>query len=1264
MDPQAIPIPSPTGGVSEAWGYDKQPVGTARDAVNVVGIDPITGRRRLSQRAGLVRHVEDQIDGTYPITWGASIAYDDRKVTYTELSGLPGATGAPTLAWSTTLSRKSKSVNIKNDLSGNLYALDDKNVVSKFNSDGTLLYRISVPVEDKAHVCRALCTDTDGNFYVGVSAGGEQSKAALWRYRHEPDGKIVLDWKITTGRYFEDCAVNTATNYLYTLQTDVKAWRGYVALYTQIETAKPSLSWEKPAPYPSNALTVTADGSVAVASESFADRGKDPFDLTLSPKSVDWTPADLSNYQDRIHAYFDAADTNYIQKDDGGGLLTAVTDDGDQVLYWRDKANVHLDVFGYGRDWKSSTGTASARPTYRKRGAFGAPTLVFDATSAQYMVSEGVKNTKANHKDTTKQVLPGWEYTVGANGSGFLVWAVVKPTVQALLTPIFGHQNLGGVVRVTANSNAAFAVNSGTLMAADLTAAGAFTATTFDNANAAAIVVLCIDGFMGGGTVQNTFMTLNGRYQGRYVSTLAGERNANTNVTQLGRFLTAWGIPETGGADLYGSFEIAEMGVLRASTKTPVSGNPNVIQDDGAVNTDTEQNRLVGYLAHKYGLQHLLPDVASGDAATHIYRNYPPTKTASFTASLQWQIYNPNPLVTLYDSSGVIKSVHPSTHINTPGIGYGITSDSDGNFYTVGQTFLSGGTYPLVTKLIDNGLSGFSLGWQRTFDPAASGPATAYTYHYPRMSVDPFDNVYVPMAVTGNATAATVWVLDKNGTTETVYATDANPANDLDGYAVVPSPEKIDYAPDAVNRSYTMYVATDNGGTASVATVRAVDIVSSALNQGQPRTYQSISASGGSLYRWDSGTVTTLATGVLAVDAQFIDSAWLYGKLYIVDGFNTIVYDPKLGTVTTAKSTSSGSIPKRCKLICNYNGRLVLARAADDPFKLFASKVGDPANWDVNPPVPNSLQAFDMQSEATGRPQDAINAIIPYTDQSLIVGCENMILAVSGDPMDNARITEITRQTGMAFGRCWAIDDDGAIYFAGSKGGIYRMVPGAPIARISRAGDNRVADIERRIMTLNQSTHRIEMRWDYTLDGLWVFIIDMVGSPSSNHEHYFWERLTGGWWPIAFNGLDLEPTCAFQNNDPTLSERAMLIASGGYIRRVSRDATDDDGVPIATDVYWPISLSDVAETDVRGIDLDMASTQGTANLEVYASSTPEDLGVRKSQSGLVPGLNTGKVTVGRGSCITLHLTAGTADNRWALEKVVAHVNVEGQRRNK
>lgn len=238
-----------------------------------------------------------------------------------------------------------------------------------------------------------------------------------------------------------------------------------------------------------------------------------------------------------------------------------------------------------------------------------------------------------------------------------------------------------------------------------------------------------------------------------------------------------------------------------------------------------------------------------------------------------------------------------------------------------------------------------------------------------------------------------------------------------------------------------------------------------------------------------AAAILTGGTGILDITRTFAASAQLFGKLYLTDGRNYYVFDPVKNEVEPYESDSRGEVPKRARLMEAWNGRLVLARTQDSDTTWFMSKQGDPENWDYFPPNPTVQDAVNADSaKGPGRAPDSITALVAFDDSTLIIGCDSSIFAMRGDPLggmrldssQGGRLDQITDQTGMAFGRPTTRGPSGEIYFYGQRGGVYVL---------TEQGVERITEktIEARLQSIDLSSHRVELAWDYRNEGLHLF---------------------------------------------------------------------------------------------------------------------------------------------------------------------------------
>lgn len=418
---------------------------------------------------------------------------------------------------------------------------------------------------------------------------------------------------------------------------------------------------------------------------------------------------------------------------------------------------------------------------------------------------------------------------------------------------------------------------------------------------------------------------------------------------------------------------------------------------------------------------------------------------------------------------------------------------------------------------------------------------------------------------------------------------------------------------------------------------------------------------------WDSITGGEGGADALDATTDYVDATVAFQKIYFTDGLSYKVWsvNPDTGaeSIVTWKSKSGGKIPPRARLMTTWRGRIVLARFADDPNVWAMSAIGDPDDWDFFPPTPTATQAVLASLTRAGNMPDSINAVVSYNDDLLFFGGDRSIWRLTGDPQSGGQLDLVTDVTGMTFGRCWTKDPQGALYFFGSRGGVYAMAPGGPPQRISL---NR---IERRLQNIDLGANYVELVWNYDDEGLQVLVFPFEKDPTSNgssvREMYFWEKKTDSWWPDQFgrSGVtNYQPTAAVVLDSDAPSDRVMVFGcEDGIVRKWSRTAKDDDLSPIDSYVLiGPMSISKTGqELHSSMFTAVLASNQDGCRYEYYLSDEPDNMGPPWVAGNLLPGRNDSVSARARGAYLWLKLRNALADSRWAAEHFSAHLDVAG-----
>jgi hypothetical protein len=463
----------------------------------------------------------------------------------------------------------------------------------------------------------------------------------------------------------------------------------------------------------------------------------------------------------------------------------------------------------------------------------------------------------------------------------------------------------------------------------------------------------------------------------------------------------------------------------------------------------------------------------------------------------------------------------------------------------------------------------------------------------------------------------------------------------------------VPVAPNGASLVQGMAVlVTDLGGAVqSSQSGRVVTLV--AVSQGEVRT----AAAGATT--WSTPTNNTAfspplnATGILY-------SASNNQKLYFADGSNWCYFDPVTGSLETWVATA-GSLPvddagNTPRLICTWRGRTVLSGLIFDPQDWFMSRVGDPTDFDYAPLSPGAAQAVAGISAPQGIVGDVVTALIPYTDDVLVFGCDHSIYMMRGDPMAGGSIDLISDTIGMAWGAAWCKDPFGTLYFMSNKMGVYALVPGQAPQRVS-------GPIDPLLYPLDSGLNTFLLIWDDRWQGFHLFVTPTAAAAVTTH--YFYEARAGAWWTDQFASNAMNPLacCTFDGNNP--GDRAALIGSwDGYVRYLSPDATNDDGITIQSSVVLgPINTPNMDEMLLKDIQAILAASSGPVIYSVFVGATAE---LALSSAPVAVGTwsaNRNLLTYVRRSGHAVYVQL-TSSFQWAMEAIRLRVATTGKVRRR
>jgi hypothetical protein len=682
----------------------------------------------------------------------------------------------------------------------------------------------------------------------------------------------------------------------------------------------------------------------------------------------------------------------------------------------------------------------------------------------------------------------------------------------------------------------------------------------------------------------------------------------------------------------------------------------------------TTVERLEGMLAHYYGSSDVLPDTGSPsqDGTTLLWNAHPfggeryPVGDGFGFIGLEPGESN----ATESSRAGVAKYSGANGAMvwamNAPGVGSGLAVAPEGRVISAGEGEKDSTVY--ARALIDRGAT-FSAGtsegaWTASDETLSSSPLA--------VEADISGNAYVALRTDNEADANNrrIAVLD-NGSGKELARAEIEGNKQLVRGIALPQPPLPNYYDDDIDTPEFVYVASNAGSSFENAVVTKFRLVTQRQvldDSASLRRHRLVVVGGGDVKLVDQSGISSVTggTGALLADSPYVQGVQLFGEVFLTDGEKIVVLNPRTGELKDYAPTDGGEAPQRCRILTAWRGRLILARAADYPYEITASELGNPYGMNIYPAALSSTQAWRGTAAGVGRAPDVVNSFVPLNDDLAIIGGDHSMHILRGDPSAGGEIDAMSDSMGLAFGNAWCRGPAGEVYAFTSRGGVIAITGGGQFERLTL---NR---IERTLQAVDLTLFKIRMAWDYRNEGLIVVPVPYVRT-GEKHRGWFWQAQTGGWFEDEWSETDIQPSAltVFDGDDP--DDRLVLFGcEDGHLRYVDVDAKSDDGRRIRSELrIGPlVPGGDSYRYRFMQPQVVLAHDQGGVSYELQASDTAD-------QPGRV--WASGRVEAGRSSYLPVR-TAGAAvwmtlrndnlEERWSLEDATLGVARAGRARSR
>ncbi len=307
---------------------------------------------------------------------------------------------------------------------------------------------------------------------------------------------------------------------------------------------------------------------------------------------------------------------------------------------------------------------------------------------------------------------------------------------------------------------------------------------------------------------------------------------------------------------------------------------------------------------------------------------------------------------------------------------------------------------------------------------------------------------------------------------------------------------------------------------------------------------------------------------------------------------------------------------------------------------------GDPLDWDYGASSSDVARAVAGSSAEAGRVGDGHTAVIPHTDDYMILACSASLWLLRGDPAYGGQIDNLSQNIGVLDKLAWCRGPNGGTIILG-QAGLYAIPPGG-------AGfpERLSANLPQELRDVSPVNHSISLAYDARDQGIHIFL-----SPGSGNSrlHWWFDIKAQAFWPVRL-ATTSDPTVAmaYASRDP--SDSAVLLGCrDGYVRRFRDSWETDEGTEVESWVkigpiraagdYFEGILTDLVGAlakDSAGVTWSLLA--GTTHEEAVKATTVRATGTWSA------GLNSIQWPMVRCGSFVLKLENASL-RAWALERV-------------
>lgn len=310
----------------------------------------------------------------------------------------------------------------------------------------------------------------------------------------------------------------------------------------------------------------------------------------------------------------------------------------------------------------------------------------------------------------------------------------------------------------------------------------------------------------------------------------------------------------------------------------------------------------------------------------------------------------------------------------------------------------------------------------------------------------------------------------------------------------------------------------------------------------------------------------------------------------------------------------------------------------DDPTEIFFSRQGDPTDWDYT--KNDSQAAVKLSVSVAGIMPQPVRCLVPNTDNCMIIGCDQSIWVLRGDPKTGGTAENLSDDVGIIDTKAWCKTPDASLVVM-TQDGIYWMPPGcgSPFTSVSREV------LPKELQGIDRNFYSVSMTYDQPSRMIMCFVSkesrastppdlppgatpmrtdpDTWGSdPQSGGElitnHFAIDvRIerngdvlhprSASFWPMNFASSS-EPFACHSRYTEGSQPYSVMGSRIGQILNFEWGSEVDDTVDYESYVvYGPFGMKEYTDVILKRIEVTLAKDSNPVTVEVFAADDPEDI---------------------------------------------------------